>query len=68
MSRYLKRSVAVAVLVGTGIGILLMLGGQGAYSLTSSDEFCSTSCHSMQAYVANDPHFLSSMSTIFMWS
>jgi cytochrome c-type protein NapC len=60
LKRFLKGSVTLAVLAGVGAGVLLLLAGQGAYHYSSTDEFCSTACHSMQAYVATEPHFLSS--------
>ena len=60
MVRFSKGLAKVTVLLGVGLGILLVLGAQGAYRYTSSDNFCSTACHSMQAYVASDPHFVNS--------
>jgi nitrate/TMAO reductase-like tetraheme cytochrome c subunit len=58
MIRFLKGSATVAAIIGAGAGALLLLGAQGAYHYSSSDGFCSNACHSMQAYVADDPHFI----------
>lgn len=60
MTPLVKGSTLVAVLLTVGAGILLLLGAQGAYHYSSSDDFCSSSCHSMQAYVASEPHFVAS--------
>jgi nitrate/TMAO reductase-like tetraheme cytochrome c subunit len=60
MMPLLKGSATATLLVGVGAGVLLLLGAEGAYHYTSSDEFCSTACHSMQAYVASEPQFIAS--------
>lgn len=60
MIRFPKGSASLAAMIGVGIGALLLLGAQKAYHYSSSDEFCSSACHSMQAYIASDPHFIGS--------
>jgi nitrate/TMAO reductase-like tetraheme cytochrome c subunit len=58
---FLKGSATIVAILGLGAGVLALLGAQGAYHYSSSDEFCSGACHSMQAYVASDPHFVESL-------
>lgn len=58
-NRLVQGSTTLAVIIGIAVGVLLLFGGQAVYRYSASDEFCTT-CHSMQAYVANDPHFVKS--------
>ncbi|NIW85383.1 MAG: hypothetical protein GWN09_02065 [Gammaproteobacteria bacterium] len=60
MKRVLKGSVALALVAGLAVGAVALIGAQQAYHYSSSDEFCSTSCHSMDAYVANETHYVQS--------
>ena len=56
----ISRSVLVAGIAGAAIAVAAVLANEQIDRYTSTDAFCGTSCHSMQAHVANDPVFVES--------
>ena len=60
MAGIMKRGIFWAVLIGILIGVLSVLAAEEVDELTSTAEFCGTSCHSMEAYVANDQTYVES--------
>jgi len=54
MGRLLKRYGIVTGAIGLLLGVTLMLGTEQLDRLTTTDAFCASSCHSMQAYVADE--------------
>ena len=60
LSRILSHTAIVAGLVGLVIGIVAVLAAEQVDHYTSTDAFCSTTCHSMQAYVATEETYLQS--------
>ena len=55
----LKKPILAALLLGGLGGIAVALTAEQVDHLTSSDEFC-TSCHAMQAYIADDEAYKNS--------
>lgn len=55
-----KRTVLIAGVVGAIIGVAAVLANEQVDRYTSTDAFCGTSCHSMQAHVATDPVYVES--------
>ena len=55
-----RKTWLVATLVGAVLGALAILTTIELNALTSTPEFCGNACHSMSAYISNDPHFLNS--------
>ena len=55
-----RRSLFVAGVVGAVIAVAAVLANEQIDHYTSSDAFCGTTCHSMQAHVANEPAYLES--------
>ena len=55
-----SRSVLLAGIAGAAIAVAAVLANEQIDAYTSTDAFCGTSCHSMQAHVANDPVFVES--------
>jgi nitrate/TMAO reductase-like tetraheme cytochrome c subunit len=60
MFRFLRHFLSFGVLVGFVVGVLVVLGAERMDVATSSDAFCGTSCHSMQAHVVSDEAYQSS--------
>ena len=58
--QFLKHSLIVAGACGVIVGILMVVVLAKTDQWTSSDEFCGSSCHAMQAYIANEPVYLNS--------
>lgn len=58
MSR--RRTVLIAGVIGAVIGVAAVLANEQIDRYTSTDAFCGTSCHSMQAHVATDPVYVES--------
>ncbi|MBU2708078.1 NapC/NirT family cytochrome c [Zooshikella marina] len=50
----------VVLFIGVVIGVLLILTAEHVNYVTSTDDFCSNSCHSMNKYIANDEVYVSS--------
>ncbi len=61
MAKVSKKSVALYLLLGIGVGVIAVLGTKKVNSLTSTPDFCGNTCHSMQAYVSNQPAFRNSL-------
>jgi nitrate/TMAO reductase-like tetraheme cytochrome c subunit len=59
MSTRQNKKIGLAI-VGVVIGAALILTTTKFNELTSTSEFCGGACHSMSAYISNDPHYLSS--------
>ena len=55
-----SRRGLVTVIVGVIIGMGLALAAEQIDRITSTDEFCAGSCHSMSAYIADEPSYLQS--------
>jgi len=53
--RFITRSILIVGLTGVLVGLLTALSLEKVDQLTSTDAFCSNSCHPMQAYVAFEP-------------
>jgi len=51
----ITRSILIACFVGLIVGLLTALSMEKVDELTSTDAFCSNSCHPMQAYTAFEP-------------
>lgn len=47
-------------LIGVAVGLAAALAAEKVHHVTSTDAFCGTSCHSMEAYVANDEAYVTS--------
>ena len=62
--RFITRSIVIACSVGVIIGLLIALSMEKVDQLTSTDAFCSNSCHPMQAYVAFEPTYTNSIHRI----
>jgi nitrate/TMAO reductase-like tetraheme cytochrome c subunit len=60
MSCKLKGCIFWAGVIGAVIGVIAVLAAEKADELTSTAEFCGTSCHSMQAYVATEQTYVES--------
>ncbi|MGA7980239.1 MAG: NapC/NirT family cytochrome c [Chromatiaceae bacterium] len=60
MANSSKRLILSAGLVGVALGVLGALAAEKVHHYTSSDAFCGTTCHSMEAYVATDPAYTTS--------
>jgi len=56
-----KKAAVVCVAVGVAIGVAFVFAVKKFNAVTSSPEFCGASCHSMQAYVADQPEFKNSV-------
>ncbi len=56
----ISRTVLLSGVVGAVIAVVAVLANEQIDRYTSTDAFCGTSCHSMQAHVANDPIFVES--------
>ena len=56
----LKWSVLIATFIGVAIGFAVALSLEKVDQLTSSDAFCSNSCHMMTDYVAYEPVYVNS--------
>jgi len=52
--------VVLAGVVGAVIAVAAVLVNEQVDAYTSTDVFCGTSCHSMQAHVADDPVYVAS--------
>ena len=52
--------VLLAGVVGASIAVAAVLVNERIDAYTSTDVFCGTSCHSMQAHVAEDPVYVAS--------
>ncbi len=61
MGRFLKLSSVVIGAIGLLVGISLVLTAEQIDRLTTTDAFCGTSCHSMQAYVASEQTYITSL-------
>ena len=57
---FLSKGVVVGVIVGGIGGLMLALGAEEMDRYTSTDDFC-TSCHAMQAYIAESETYKASV-------
>lgn len=57
--KWLSGGTVLALAVGLGVGIAVVLGAEQMDIYTSTDEFC-TSCHLTGEYIAKSPTFLAS--------
>jgi nitrate/TMAO reductase-like tetraheme cytochrome c subunit len=55
-----KRKLLLAGIIGAVVAVAAVLANEQVDRYTSTDAFCGTSCHSMQAHVANDPVYVES--------
>jgi nitrate/TMAO reductase-like tetraheme cytochrome c subunit len=55
-----KRALLIAAVVGAVIAVIAVLVNEQIDHYTSTEAFCGTSCHSMQAHVANESTYLES--------
>lgn len=55
-----KRKMLLAGVVGAVIAVAAVLANEQVDRYTSTDTFCGTSCHSMEAHVASNPVYLES--------
>ncbi|GMQ87393.1 MAG: hypothetical protein BMS9Abin08_0594 [Gammaproteobacteria bacterium] len=60
MARLLKQSLLITGVIGVVLGVLLTLGAEQFDRLTTTEAFCADTCHSMQAYMAEDPVYRNS--------
>jgi nitrate/TMAO reductase-like tetraheme cytochrome c subunit len=60
ISRFQSGAAITVVLIGVVVGVVAVLAAEQVDHYTSTDAFCGTTCHSMEAYIANDETFLSS--------
>lgn len=58
--KYLTRSFIIVALAGFIIGMVFVLSLEKVDQLTSTDDFCSNSCHAMKAYIAYEPVYINS--------
>jgi len=58
LRRFITRSLLVSTFIGIVIGLVVALSMEKIDQLTSTDAFCSNSCHAMKAYVAYEPAYL----------
>ncbi|MFQ6021113.1 MAG: NapC/NirT family cytochrome c [Acidiferrobacterales bacterium] len=56
----LNRAVVIAALGGLLIGVIAVLAAEQVDRYTSTDAFCGTACHSMQAYIATEETYVQS--------
>jgi len=56
-----KRPLLVSAVFGGIIAIAAVLANEQLDHYTSTEAFCATSCHSMQAHIATDPVYLESV-------
>lgn len=61
MGRFLKLSGIVMGTIGLLVGIALVLTAEKIDRLTTTDAFCGSSCHSMQAYIASEQTYKTSL-------
>ena len=57
---FFTRSLVVATFIGAVIGFAMALSLEKVDELTSTDAFCSNSCHMMTDYVAYEPSYVNS--------
>lgn len=55
-----NRILLIVGLIGAAVGALGVLAVEQIDHYTSTEAFCGSSCHSMKAYVSNDPTYLES--------
>lgn len=55
-----KKPVVIAFIIGGIAGVIVALSAEKVDHLTSTDEFC-TSCHAMQAYIADSETYKTSV-------
>jgi len=60
MANRSKRLILAVGLIGIALGVLGAWVADKMHHYASSDEFCGTSCHSMEAYVATESDYTSS--------
>lgn len=58
--QFLTRPLLIATTIGILIGILGMLSLEKINQFTSSDAFCSNTCHAMTDYIANKASYINS--------
>ena len=58
--RFLTRSLLIAIFIGVAFGFLAVLSLEKIDQLTSTDDFCSNSCHVMTDYIAYEPAYTNS--------
>lgn len=58
--QFLMRPLVIATSIGVLIGILGILSLEKIDQLTSSDAFCSNTCHVMTDYIANEASYINS--------
>jgi cytochrome c-type protein NapC len=58
--RYLTRSLLTATFIGVVVGFIMALSLEKIDQLTSTDNFCSNSCHMMADYVAYESGYINS--------
>jgi len=56
----ISRTVLISGIAGAVIAVAAVLANERIDRYTSTDDFCGTSCHSMQAHVANEPVYVES--------
>jgi len=61
MGRFLKSGGMVIGITGVLLGMALVLGAEQLDRLTTTEAFCASSCHSMQAYLADEPTYKNSI-------
>ncbi|NOY16968.1 MAG: hypothetical protein GXP23_08565 [Gammaproteobacteria bacterium] len=61
MGRFLKLSGIVMGTIGLLVGIALVLTAEKIDRLTTTDAFCGSSCHSIQAYIASEQTYKTSL-------
>lgn len=61
MSRSSRRTVIVAGVIGVALGVFAVLAAEQVDHYTSTDAFCGTTCHSMEAHVITDEAYITSV-------
>lgn len=58
--QYLTRTLVITAVIAFVIGMLATFSLEKIDQLTSTDSFCSNSCHVMKAYIAYEPVYINS--------
>ncbi|MBU2713353.1 NapC/NirT family cytochrome c [Zooshikella harenae] len=56
----MNKNVFIVLFLGILVGVLLVITADHVDRVTSTDEFCGNSCHSMNRYIANDEIYVTS--------
>ena len=56
----MNRAVVIAALIGVVTGVIGVLGAEQVDHYTSTEVFCGTTCHSMQAYIVSEEEYVQS--------